>query len=87
MYKDAHGTKKMQLKLSRHLFYCDGVKGGFEKDRNIGDGVSGKKMFKQKTRERKWKDQQKPREDEQKPLKQSLLNSSCESEEKSLYKK
>ena len=28
IHKDAHGAKKMQLELSRQLFYCDDVKGG-----------------------------------------------------------
>ena len=56
----------MQLELSRQLFYCDDVKGGFEKDRNIGDGIRGMKKLKQNIRERNRKDQQKTWEDEQK---------------------
>ena len=59
----------MQLELSRQLFYCDDVNGGFDKDSNIGDGICVMKMSKQNMRDRNWKDQQKPREDEQKPLK------------------
>ena len=40
----------MQLKLSQQLFYCDDVKGGFDKDRNIGDGVGGMKRLKENMR-------------------------------------
>ena len=72
----------MQLELSRQLFYCDDVKVFFDKDRNIGDGIFGMKRLKKNTRERNWIYQQKPWEDEQKPLKKSWLNSSCEAEEK-----
>ena len=50
MQKDAHGAKKMQLELSRQLFYFDSVKGGWDKDRNIGDVVFVIKMLKEKTR-------------------------------------
>ena len=64
------------------FFYCDDVKRGFEKYRNIGDGICGIKMLKQNMKERNLKDQQKPREDEQKPLKKLWLNSSCKAEEK-----
>ena len=77
----------MQLELSRQLFYCDDVKVFFDKDRNIGDGIFGMKMLKQKTRERNWIYQQKPWEDKQKLLKKSWLNSWYEAEEKSLYKR
>ena len=70
MHKDAHGAKEMQLELSRKLFNCYDVKGDFDKDRNIGDGICGMKRLKQNTRERKWNDKQKPREYEQKLLKQ-----------------
>ena len=69
MHKYAHGAKEMQLELSRQLFYCDDVKGDFYKDRNIGDGICGIKMTKENIREINWKDHQKPREDEQKLLK------------------
>ena len=31
MHKGAHGTKEMQLELSRHLCYCNGVKGDLTK--------------------------------------------------------
>ena len=82
LHKDAHGAKEMQLELSRQLLYCDDVKGGFEKYRNIGDSIYGITMLKQNMKERKRKYQQKPREDEQKPLKKLWLNSSCEDEEK-----
>ena len=75
----------MQLALLQQLFYCDGMKGGFDKDRNIVDGICGIKMLKQNMRERNWKYQQKHQEDEQKPLKKLWLNSSYEAEEKSLY--
>ena len=68
-HKDAHGAKEMQLELSRQMFYCDDVKGGFEKYRNIGDGICGINMLKQKMKERTWKYQQKPQDDEPKPLK------------------
>ena len=61
----------MQLNLSHQLFNCDDVKGFFDEDRKIGDGVSGIKMLKQKRREKNRKDHQKPREEEQKPLKNS----------------
>ena len=71
LYKDAHGAKEMQLELSRQLVYCDDVMGVFDKENNIGDGICGIKMLKQNMRERNWKDQQKPREDEQKPLKKT----------------
>ena len=47
LHKDAHGAKEMQLELSRQLFYCDDVKGGFDKDRIIGDVICGIKMLKQ----------------------------------------
>ena len=72
----------MQLELSQQLFNCDDAKGGFDKDRTIGDGICGMKILKQKTREKNWKDQQKPREEQQKPLEKPKLNSSCEAEEK-----
>ena len=72
----------MQLELSQQIFYFDDMKGGFYKDRNIGDGIFGIKMLKQNTRENNWKDQKKPWEGEQKLLKQLWLNSSCEAEEK-----
>ena len=68
-HKDAHGAKEMQLELSQQLFYCDDVKGVFEKYRNIGDGIFGIKMLKQKMKERTWKYQQKPQDDEPKPSK------------------
>ena len=68
LHKDAHGAKEMQLELSRQLFYCDDVKGGFEKYKNIGDGICGINMLKQKTKERTCKYQQKPQDDEPKPL-------------------
>ena len=68
-HKYAHGAKEMQLKLSQQLFNCDDVKGDFDEDRKIGDGICGMKMLKQKMREKNWKDQQKPREEQQKPLK------------------
>ena len=69
MHKYAHGAKEMQLELSRKLFYCDHVKGGVEKYRNIGDGICGINMLKQNMKERTWKYQQKPQDDEPKPLK------------------
>ena len=59
----------MQLELSQQLFYFDDEKRFFDKDRNIGDGICGMNILKQKMRERNWKDQKKPREDDQKPLK------------------
>ena len=68
-------------------FYCDDVKGGFEKYKNIGDGICGIIMLKQNMKERNWKYQQKPQEDEQKPLKTLWLNSSCEAEEKITVRK
>ena len=40
MHKYAHGAKEMQLELSRKMFYCDDVKVFFDKDRNIGGGIS-----------------------------------------------
>ena len=55
MHKDAHGAKEIQIELSRQLFYCDDLKGWFDKDRKIGDGICGIKMLKPKTRERNWK--------------------------------
>ena len=87
MHKYAHGAKEMQLELSQELFYFDDMKGFLDKDRIIGDGICGIKMLKQNTRERNWKYQQKPQQDEQKPLKNLWLNSSYEAEEKSLYEK
>ena len=69
MHKDAHGAKEMQLELSQQLFNCDDMKVDFDEDSKIGDGICGMKMFKQKMREKNWKDQQKPREEPQKPLK------------------
>ena len=45
------------------------MKGGFEKYRDIGDGICGIKILKQNTRERNWNNQYKLQEDEQKPLK------------------
>ena len=86
-HKYAHGAKEMQLELSRKLFYCDDVKGFFEKYRNIGDGICGIKMLKQKMKEINWKYQQKFREDEQKPLKTLWINSSCEAKEKITVRK
>ena len=56
MHKDEHGAKEMQLKLSHQLFYFYDMKGGFDKDRNIGDEICGIKVLKQNTRERNWKD-------------------------------
>ena len=76
----------MQLELSRQLFYCDDVKGGFDKDRNIGDVICGIKMLKQNMQERTWKYQKKPREDEQKPLKNSGWILYARPREKSLHK-
>ena len=63
------------------------MKGGFDNDRNIGDGIFGIKMLKQNTRERNWKDQNKPQQDEQKPLKKLWLSSSYEAEEKITVRK
>ena len=45
LHKDAHGAKGMQLKLSQQLFNCDDVKGDFDEDRKIGDGICGMKML------------------------------------------
>ena len=87
MHKDAHGAKEMQLELSQQLFSCDDMKVFFDKYRIIGDGICGIKMSKQNMRERNWRDQKKPQQDEQKPLKKLWLNSSYEAEEKSLYEK
>ena len=42
----------MQLELSQQMFNCDDVKGGFEKDREIGDGICGIKILKKKMREK-----------------------------------
>ena len=50
LHKDAHGAKEMQLKLSQQMFNCNDVKGGFDEDREIGDGICGMKMLKQKIR-------------------------------------
>ena len=50
LHKNVHGAKEMQIELSQQLFNCDDVKGGFEEDRKIGDGVCGMKMLKQKMR-------------------------------------
>ena len=47
MHKDAHGAKEMQLKLSQQLFNCDYVKGDFDEDRKVGDGICGMMMLKQ----------------------------------------
>ena len=49
---------QMKCSLSYHssYFYFDDMKGGFYKDRNIGDGICGIKMLKQNMRERNWKD-------------------------------
>ena len=69
LHKDAHGTKRTQLKLSKQMFNCDDVKGVFDKDRKIDDGICGMKMLKQKMREKNWKDQKKTREEQQKLLK------------------
>ena len=59
----------MQLDLSQQFFICNNLKGGFEEDRKIGDGICGMKMLKPNTREKNWKDQQKTREEQQKSLK------------------
>ena len=72
----------MQLELSQQLFYFDDMKVFFDKDRNIVDGICGIKMLKQNTRERNWKDQQKPQYDEQKPLKKLWITFSSKAEEK-----
>ena len=52
MHKYAHGAKETKLKLSQQLFNCDYVKGDFDEDRKIGDGICGMKMLKQKMREK-----------------------------------
>ena len=67
--KDVYDANEMQFQLSRQLFYCNDLKVGFDKDRNIGDGICDMKKFKQNTREKNWRYQQKPLEDEQKLLK------------------
>ena len=77
----------MQLELLWQMFYCDDVKGFFDKYRNIGDGICGIKMLKKNMKGRTWKDQQKPREDDQKPLKKLGINSSCEAKEKITVRK
>ena len=43
--------------------------GVFNVDRKFGDGICGMKMLNQNMREKNWKDQQKPQEEQQKPLK------------------
>ena len=53
LHKNAHDAMEMQLKLSQQLFNCDDMKGYFDSDRKIGDGICGMKMLKQNTRERK----------------------------------
>ena len=67
--KDAHGTKEIQIELSQQLFNFDDVKGGFDKDSKIGDGICDMKMLKKNMREKNWRDQQKPRKEQQKLLK------------------
>ena len=52
MHKDAHGAKEMHLELSQQLFNCDGVKEGFEKDKEIGVGICGMEMLKQNMRDK-----------------------------------
>ena len=69
MHKDTHGAMGMQLELSHQLFNCDDVKVDFEEDSKIGDGICGMKMLKGNLREKNWKYQQKPREEQQKLLK------------------
>ena len=59
----------MHLRLSQQLFNCDDVKGVFDEDSKIGDGICGMKMLKQNMREKNWKDQKKPQEEQQKLLK------------------
>ena len=48
---------------------CDDAKGGFDKDREIGDGIFGMNISKQSMREKNCKDHQKPQEEQEKPLK------------------
>ena len=57
MHKYAHGAKEMQLELSQQLCYFDDVKGFFDKDRNVGDGICGMKILKQNMKEINWKNQ------------------------------
>ena len=52
LHKDAHGTKGTQLKLSKQMFNCDDVKGVFDKDRKIDDGICGMKILNQNNREK-----------------------------------
>ena len=52
LYKDAHGTKEMQLKLLQQLFNCDYVRGVFDEDRKIIDGICGMEMLKKNMREK-----------------------------------
>ena len=69
MHRDSHGTKEIYIKLSHQLFNCDDMKGDFDEDRKIGDGICGMNTLKQTMRDKNWKDQRKPQEDQQKTLK------------------
>ena len=68
-HKDANDTNEMQLKLSQQLFNCDDVRVDFDEDSKIGYGIYDMKMLKQNIREKNCKYQQKPREEQQKLLK------------------
>ena len=77
----------MQLELSQQLFNCDYMKGGFDKDRKIGDGICGMEMLKQNTREKSWKNKQKPPEVAAETVEKPQLSSSYEAEEKTTVQK
>ena len=51
----------MKLELSQKLFNCDDMKGDFDKDKKIGDGICGMKMLKQNTRKKTLKISRNPR--------------------------
>ena len=86
MHKDAYGAKEMKIKLSQKLFNCNDMKGGFDEDRKIGDGICGLNILNQKTRENTGRIIRNPRRSSRNFWKPEL-NYSFDAEEKSLYEK
>ena len=70
LHKDT--PEEMPLELSQHLFISNDVKGGFDEERKISDGIYGMNMLKKTMREENWTDQQKPWEEEKNPLKNRI---------------
>ena len=51
------------------MFKCGDVKGDFDEDTKIGDRICGMKTLKKNMRDKNWKGQKKPREEQHKTLK------------------